>query len=525
MHAQRTILVFASVFRGTVIVQANQDLDGGTACSYEHESQHDVYKERLTTYYFFALVVCLVVTVTVAIIMTKFLEGIKRWRSSRRKRLNQDTDSGAADEGQTGNDTIDSTWGKRVPAHKPLNHVPYGFSVPFRKNGQVITEHTPLHPIEPGYLRISLSSAQRSEHMRSPCARSGHIAVIDAKKQYMYVYGGFARFHSREVTFQQLWRFNLLSRSWTYIPTVNEGPETCCSQSAVLIGSDLVTFGGTGVPFALVNSNEIHVCSLGDKQPTWNTIEISGPKPSRRFGQSLTYDKERNALWICAGTDGFNFVMDVWKLDIETKTWHEATAGILPNDDVPRGRYRHETILDGDKLLVIGGGWPNPSIGTFMNAIDAFDVSKSCWISVPTQPDPTTNEYPEARRSHSVSVIGRHMYIFGGTGGFGVHKDVWYLDLDSYTWHKVETWLEATYFHTTVLTETGFISFGGVENITHDRMPEERTNAVTSYRVKVPKLFHMCLEAIATEKSFMTDNCLEILPADIVSRLSPSCLQ
>lgn len=57
---------------------------------------------------------------------------------------------------------------------------------------------------------------------------------------------------------------------------------------------------------------------------------------------------------ICAGTDGFNFVMDVWKLDIETqvvlfsnrlfhtycrKTWHEATAGILPNDDVPRGRF------------------------------------------------------------------------------------------------------------------------------------------------------------------------------------------
>jgi hypothetical protein len=79
-------------------------------------------------------------------------------------------------------------------------------------------------------------------HILTTTCRSGHVAVVDHGGNCMYVYGGFAKKsmpwnpEPQDVTFEELWRFHLITQRWEQLETGGPKPTTTCSQSAVVVG-------------------------------------------------------------------------------------------------------------------------------------------------------------------------------------------------------------------------------------------------------------------------------------------------
>lgn len=286
-------------------------------------------------------------------------------------------------------------------------------------------------------------------------------------------------------------------------------------------------FGGTGVPFAQEASCKVTVCDLSKKDKRWEELEANGEEPLPRFGQAMCYDNKQS-LWIVGGTSGFDFFRDIWRFDLVDCSWEkyydkdEAQFFVVNDDEndslVPCGRYRHEMIwLEAQGiLLIIGGGWPNPDHG-YLDKTYAFDTNKRCWIPWTTTPDPELKRFPAARRSHSLYRLKSSVYLLGGTNGGQIFEDVWQLDLQTRQWNFVQNWEHATCFHTTVANkESGCISFGGIS-----KLPQIRTCAVTSFRVQIPSLFELSLEAVGeTMKQFPVEKIADQLPPKIVELLS-----
>jgi hypothetical protein len=78
---------------------------------------------------------------------------------------------------------------------------------------------------------------------------------------------------------------------------------------------------------------------------------------------------------------------------------------------------------------------------------------------------------------------------------------MWCLDLTTFTWqkesHRHGAWPMPAFFHSTVLTRVGAVTFGGVMADPMKPAREVRTSAVQVLPLAVPTLLDMCLHAVA----------------------------
>ena len=116
----------------------------------------------------------------------------------------------------------------------------------------------------------------------------------------------------------------------------------------------------------------------------------------------------------------------------------------------PLARWRHSaTLFDNTQILVFGGF---ASSDHRLNDVWVFDAVSYKW----SQPNPQHNQeaaipfqltnnhwanVPPPRASHTATLIGEHVYIFGGYGGLGYGRrdldDLYSLDVNRWVWNKV----------------------------------------------------------------------------------------
>jgi len=141
---------------------------------------------------------------------------------------------------------------------------------------------------------------------------------------------------------------------------------------------------------------------------------------------------------------------ELFCLDVTNKTnmeWKRASFGTDPQ---PLPRWRHSaTLFDNTQILVFGGF---ASSDHRLNDVWVFDAVAYTW----SQPNPSHNaeaavpfqltnnhwaNVPPPRASHTATLIGEHVYVFGGYGGLGYGRrdldDLYSLDVNRWTWNKV----------------------------------------------------------------------------------------
>lgn len=201
---------------------------------------------------------------------------------------------------------------------------------------------------EPTESRSPAAKISRRKKIRTigdiPSPRSGHVAVSDGA--CMYVYGGYNKDGDEEMVFPEMYRFHFLTATWEKLPMLGPAPTATCSQSAVLIGKEIIMFGGTGLPFGLHNDNDIHVFDISSQ--SWRLVEPEGDlRPVGRFGQSVVYDSKRHSLWMYGGTEGLEFHNDVWVFDLSKKQWKQ-----IHTENPPAARFVPKTQLNDEKSFL-----------------------------------------------------------------------------------------------------------------------------------------------------------------------------
>jgi F-box protein 42 len=197
--------------------------------------------------------------------------------------------------------------------------------------------------------------------------RYSHTAVIHENS--MYVFGGCT---CSMTTFNDLWKLDLSKRQWVRPVAMGTYPSPKACSSLVCYKDLLVLFGGWAYPpsYPLYQSwhlfNELHIYDIIANR--WTCINTTNAPPPTA-GHSVSVVGEWMIMFggihkpsTAVHCEKSN---DVWKLNLETWSWHRQEVEGEPR---PHGRLgQTQVVLDNNNLLIIGG-----SGGPTLNYCDAW---------------------------------------------------------------------------------------------------------------------------------------------------------
>jgi len=175
---------------------------------------------------------------------------------------------------------------------------------------------------------------------------------------------------------------------------------------------------------------------------------VTGTKPGCLRAHSATLVD--NKIFIFGGGDGPQYFSDLFVLDTLTMHWTKPViAGRAPGP-----RRAHSACLYGKKIIIFGGGDGNKAI----NEIYILDSEKLAWESF----KPKTDVQPQSRGYHSAVLHNGIMYVYGGSDGEQCFNDVFALDIEKGTWTKKKTSQQFPCFsHSASLVGSWMFVFGG----------------------------------------------------------------
>jgi len=179
--------------------------------------------------------------------------------------------------------------------------------------------------------------------------------------------------------------------------------------------------------------SEKHALSKDGSLKWIDRIKTHGNAPSKRFKHTCTVVGKHMVFIGGQETDTKRF-NDITFYDAESKTFTQPT---VRGDKVPNFS-RHTASLVGNRIFVFGGF---DGHGTNFH-LSIFDPYARMWTNVPQSQLKGTA--PVSRTNHASAAIGKKMYIFGGnnnneSGQYQVLDDLCVLDSETMTWSKPKT--------------------------------------------------------------------------------------
>ena len=217
--------------------------------------------------------------------------------------------------------------------------------------------------------------------------------------------------------------------AWKSIPTGGISPRW--GQVAVYDArrDRMVVFGGDGLSAsdeaefhgASGQTNELLALDLGTL--AWTVLPATNA-PGPRTDLAGVLDDTRDRLVIMGGRVGFASSIDeVWAYSFETAAWSELPSGPPARHDVPGA-------TDGSHMWVFGGA------GNFLQSLDdlwELDFATDTWRQMPDD-----GVRPSARTSGALVYSGGSLYAVGGHDATSVQRDAWRYDLGAQRWTKLD---------------------------------------------------------------------------------------
>jgi N-acetylneuraminic acid mutarotase len=168
------------------------------------------------------------------------------------------------------------------------------------------------------------------------------------------------------------------------------------------------------------------------KAVRWLEIEISGKGPSPRAAGSCTRISDNEILFFggyCAD-DNVGYYNDIFILNLSKREWRDATNEF--SGQRPPARSGHAAILVGRRLFIFGGSHYFRS-KTHYNDLYYLDLDEKRWVQ-PT----TKGDIPSPRTQCSASLIGTKIWFFGGDLLYPniFFNDLFEFDTETFRWRK-----------------------------------------------------------------------------------------
>ncbi|XP_055982320.1 kelch domain-containing protein 3 isoform X2 [Sorex fumeus] len=276
-------------------------------------------------------------------------------------------------------------------------------------------------------------------HLEGGPRRVNHAAVAVGHR--VYSFGGYCSGEDYETLRQiDVHIFNAVSLRWTKLPPVRPAVR---GQAPVVpymrYGHSTVLVDDTVFLWGGRNDTEgaCNVLYAFDVNThKWSTPRVSGTVPGARDGHSACVLGK--IMYIFGGYEQLAdcFSNDIHKLDTSTMTW----TLICTKGNPARWRDFHSATMLGNHMYVFGGradrfGPFHSNNEIYCNRIRVFDTKTEAWLDCPH-----TLVLPEGRRSHSAFGYNGELYIFGGYNArLNRHfHDLWKFNPVSFTWKKIE---------------------------------------------------------------------------------------
>ncbi|XP_027815023.1 kelch domain-containing protein 3 isoform X3 [Ovis aries] len=276
-------------------------------------------------------------------------------------------------------------------------------------------------------------------HLEGGPRRVNHAAVAVGHR--VYSFGGYCSGEDYETLRQiDVHIFNAVSLRWTKLPPVRPAAR---GQAPVVpymrYGHSTVLIDDTVFLWGGRNDTEgaCNVLYAFDVNThKWSTPRVSGTVPGARDGHSACVLGK--TMYIFGGYEQLAdcFSNDIHKLDTSTMTW----TLICTKGNPARWRDFHSATMLGSHMYVFGGradrfGPFHSNNEIYCNRIRVFDTRTEAWLDCPPTP-----VLPEGRRSHSAFGYNGELYIFGGYNArLNRHfHDLWKFNPVSFTWKKIE---------------------------------------------------------------------------------------
>ncbi|XP_059966110.1 kelch domain-containing protein 3 isoform X2 [Mesoplodon densirostris] len=276
-------------------------------------------------------------------------------------------------------------------------------------------------------------------HLEGGPRRVNHAAVAVGHR--VYSFGGYCSGEDYETLRQiDVHIFNAVSLRWTKLPPVRPATR---GQAPVVpymrYGHSTVLIDDTVFLWGGRNDTEgaCNVLYAFDVNThKWSTPRVAGTVPGARDGHSACVLGK--TMYIFGGYEQLAdcFSNDIHKLDTSTMTW----TLICTKGNPARWRDFHSATMLGRHMYVFGGradrfGPFHSNNEIYCNRIRVFDTRTEAWLDCPPTP-----VLPEGRRSHSAFGYNGELYIFGGYNArLNRHfHDLWKFNPVSFTWKKIE---------------------------------------------------------------------------------------
>ena len=200
------------------------------------------------------------------------------------------------------------------------------------------------------------------------------------------------------------------------------------------IGNKFLVLGGF-VQSQSAKTNEI--LYIDEMFLKWRVLKTTGKVPEPRDGHSAVYHPDSARLIVFGGvTADRKRTNSVHILDLDSLVWYNPLCeGTMP---APR-EYATCTLAPDDNTMLVFGGHGN---GMRYNDLHSLDLATYTWQQLPT-----AGAAPSPRQASGICTapidivvegqVEEHdlLWIRGGRNNF-VLDDLFYLDLDTYTWYE-----------------------------------------------------------------------------------------
>lgn len=181
-----------------------------------------------------------------------------------------------------------------------------------------------------------------------PPARRDHIAIYDAGRDRMVIFGGFA---NAAPFLSDVWALEFPGLTWTELAPVGPQPEGPITHAGVYdpVRDRMIVFGGS-------YNNEAWELTF-TPTPAWNQTEPTGARPTGRVDHVAVHDPARDRMIVFSGHSGLTMLTDTWVLSWDTPS--PAPDVGVANSSTPNLRIVPNPVVRGAEIRFVlpRAGW------------------------------------------------------------------------------------------------------------------------------------------------------------------------
>ena len=261
-------------------------------------------------------------------------------------------------------------------------------------------------------LMFSLSTSIAAS--AGPSKRMGSTMFYDPVNECMLLFGGAQAGATDYNRFNDLWKYDYPSDTWTEIRLSTKPSGRFNTPAAYDTDTNqLITYGGEST------DPEPQMWAFSLEGYSWRRLHPTNMPSPGRCNTPLVYDEKSGKIIMFSGM-GYDstFPSDTWVYDVADNSWTRMNP-----DEPPHGRYGHTLFYDPaeEAILMFGGHWFEGSNEGVCPDLWKYEYESNSWTLLEENLPLNAKFW----HSSSVSNLDGALTIFGGTNGRDFYDETW----------------------------------------------------------------------------------------------------